>query len=157
MQYEKLLIEADQHGIDIYEKPMQKRNKGLYCDKVIWINKHIQTSIEKACVLAEELGHYHTSAGNILDQKNLNNRKQEKQARSWAYEKLVPLEKIVQAHKDGPKNKYELAEYLNVTEAFLEESIKRYIEKYGLSVNYKDYVICFEPLGVLEWFDDKNF
>ncbi|BAM46314.1 ImmA/IrrE family metallo-endopeptidase [Amphibacillus xylanus] len=157
MQYEKLLIEADQHGVDIYEKPMQKRNKGLYCDKVIWINKYINTSTEKACVLAEELGHYHTSAGNILDQKNLNNIKQEKQARTWAYEKLVPLKKIIKAHKDGPKNKYELAEYLGVTEDFLEKAIERYIEKFGLSVKYKDYVICFEPLGVIEWFDNKNF
>lgn len=157
MTYEKLLEEAQQHGVDIYEKPMQPRNKGLYSDKVIWINKHIETSIEKACVLAEELGHYHTSAGDIIDQSNLNNRKQEKRAHAWAFEKLVPLEKIVQAHKIKPKNKYELAEFLGVTESFLDEALKRYMEKYGLSTKFENYVICFEPLGVVEWFEDKNF
>lgn len=157
MSYEKLIVEAEQHEIDIYEMPMTKRNKGLYSDKTIWINKHIETSIEKACVLAEELGHYHTSTGDITDQSNLNNRKQEKQARAWAYKKLVPLEKIVQAHKDGLKNKYELAEYLSITEPFLEEALNYYIDKYGLSTKYEEYVICFEPLGVVQWFNDKFF
>lgn len=157
MTYEKLLKEAQHHGVDIYEKPMQPRNKGLYSDNVIWINKHIETSIEKACVLAEELGHYHTSAGDIIDQSDLSNRKQEKRARSWAYERLVPLGKIVQAHKNHIRNRYELAEFLGVTESFLEEALDRYKEKYGLSTKFESYVICFEPLGVVEWFDDKNF
>lgn len=157
MPYDKLLIEAEQHELDIYEMPMEKRNKGLYCDNTIWINKDITSPIEKACILAEELGHYHTSAGDIIDQSKLSNRKQEKQARNWAYEKLVPLEKIIHAHKYGLKNKYELAEYLNVTEPFLEKALGRYIEKYGLSTKFNDYIICFEPLGVVQWFDDKNF
>lgn len=157
MPYDKLLIEAEQHELDIYEMPMEKRNKGLYCDNIIWINKDITSPIEKACILAEELGHYHTSAGDITDQSILNNRKQEKIARTWAYEKLVPLEEIIKAHKDGPKNKYELAEYLDVTEPFLEKAIYRYIEKYGLSTKVDGYIICFEPLGVVEWFGDKNF
>ncbi|MDR9794067.1 ImmA/IrrE family metallo-endopeptidase [Aeribacillus pallidus] len=153
MTYENLLREAEQHGIDTYEKPMISKIKGLYSDKVIWINKHIPTQTEKACILAEELGHYHTSAGNILDQTKIENRKQEKRARTWAYERLVPLQKIVQAHKNGIRNRYELAEYLGVTEQFLDSAIKRYKEKYGLYFLIENYTICFEPLGVMELFD----
>lgn len=154
MMYENLLREAEQHGIDIYEKPMTLTIKGLYSDEVIWINKNIPTNIEKACVLAEELGHYHTSVGDILDQSKIANRKQELRARTWAYERLVPLQKIVQAYKNGVRNRYELAEYLGITEDFLIASIKRYKEKYGLYFPIENYTICFEPLGILEI---KNF
>ncbi|WP_339195171.1 ImmA/IrrE family metallo-endopeptidase [Aeribacillus sp. FSL W8-0870] len=153
MVYENLLREAQQHGIDTYEKPMTPTIKGLYSDKVIWINKNIPTNDEKACILAEELGHYHTSSGNILDQSKISNRKQELRARTWAYERLVPLQKIVQAHKSGVRNRYELAEYLGITEDFLVAAIKRYKEKYGLYFSIENYTICFEPLGVMELFD----
>ncbi|RKO63227.1 ImmA/IrrE family metallo-endopeptidase [Caldibacillus debilis] len=153
MTYEQLLREAIHHGIDIYEKPMTPTVKGFYSDEVIWINKNIPTNVEKACILAEELGHFHTTIGNILDQTKIENRKQEKRARTWAYEKLVPLSKIVQAHKNGIRNRYELAEYLEVTEEFLDSAIKRYKEKYGFCTTIDNFTICFEPLGVLEMFD----
>ena len=39
--------------------------------------------MEKASVLAEELGHYYTTVGNILDQEDAGNRKQEHKARTW--------------------------------------------------------------------------
>lgn len=55
--------------------------KGLYYNGTIGIDKNIETDKEKACVLAEELGHYHTSSGNILDQGDVFNRKQELRAR----------------------------------------------------------------------------
>ncbi|MCA1180084.1 ImmA/IrrE family metallo-endopeptidase [Bacillus licheniformis] len=154
--YETLLMEAAHLGIDTYEKQMPYRLKGLYSNNIIWINNNMETSYEKACILAEELGHYHTSSGDIVNQNKIQNRKQEKVARSWAYERLVPLSKIIQAHKEAIRNRYELAQYLEITEEFLENAIKRYKEKYGDTVNYKEYTICFEPLGVIEWFD-KTF
>ncbi|TGU86833.1 ImmA/IrrE family metallo-endopeptidase, partial [Mesorhizobium sp. M00.F.Ca.ET.186.01.1.1] len=134
MTYEELLREAVHHGVGIYEMPLQPRIKGLYSDNIIGINKNIPTNIEKACVLAEELGHHFKTVGNILDQSKIENRQQESRARNWAYEKLVPLSSIVQAHKHGIKNRYELAELLGVTEDFLDSAINRYIEKYGILV-----------------------
>ncbi|MCY7576170.1 ImmA/IrrE family metallo-endopeptidase [Bacillus pumilus] len=153
--YEALLTEASFLGIDTYEKYMPLRLKGLYSKNVILINKNMDTSCEKACVLAEELGHYYTSSGDILEQDTIEKRRQEKIARTWAYEKLVPLSKIVQAHKETIRNRYELAQYLEITEEFLDNAIKRYKEKYGATVNYGEYTICFEPLGVIEWFDNS--
>lgn len=73
-------------------------------------------------------------------------------ARNWAYKKLIPLNKIVQAHKSGVRNRYELAEFLNVTEKFLDEAIKRYIEEYGLFKKVGEVTLCFQPLGVIELF-----
>lgn len=152
--YDILLEECTNKDIEVYEKRM--KSKGLYSDNVIWINEALPTIADKYSILAEELGHYHTTVGDILDQSSLYNRQQELRARSWAYKKLVPLSKIIQAHKEGIKNRYELAQYLEITEDFLENAIKRYKEKYGVTVNYENYTICFEPLGVMEWFD-KNF
>ncbi|MFA4137166.1 MULTISPECIES: ImmA/IrrE family metallo-endopeptidase [unclassified Brevibacillus] len=152
MTYEELYQEAIQLGIDIYEMPLTPRIKGLYSDNIIGINKFIPTSIEKLCVLAEELGHYFTSSGDILDQSKIVNRKQEKRARTWGYEKLIPLSAFVQAHKHGVRNRYELADYLGVTEDFLESALNRYIEKYGTHVIVGNSIVTFEPLGVAELF-----
>lgn len=153
MNYEILLIEADRNNVDVYERIMKPRVKGLYGDNIISINKIIPNDIEKGCVLAEELGHHHTSTGDIIDQSNLLNRKQERRARSWAYKRLVPLTKIIEAYKEGIRNRYELADYLGVTEKFVDDSIDRYKEEFGLRTTLdKKYTIYFEPLGVLEKF-----
>lgn len=53
------------------------------------------------------------------------------------------------------KNKNELAEFLNVTEDFLESAINHYKEKYGIYCKIDNYLIYFEPLGILEMFENK--
>ncbi|WP_367387411.1 ImmA/IrrE family metallo-endopeptidase [Bacillus vallismortis] len=152
MSYENLLIESEKAAVSIYEQKLSRGIKGLYADGIIWINKKLSNT-EKRVILAEELGHHYTTAGHILDQTTVQNRKQELRARNWAYRKLVPLNKIIQAHKSGVKNRYELAEFLNVTEKFLEEALKRYIEEYGLYKEVNGLTICFQPLGVIEMFE----
>ena len=149
MLYEVLLIKADNEGIDVYEKDLGKL-KGLYFDGNIVINSFIETSSEKASVLAEELGHYYTTHGNILNQSKAENRKQERRARAWAYERLVSLKSLIEASKNGIRNRYELAEYLGVSERFAEEAIQYYREKYGLYHKIGEYIIYFEPLEVLK-------
>ena len=76
--------------------------------------------------MAEELGHYYTSAGDILNQDNSNNRKQENIARRWAFEKLLPLENLVFAIQDGHVETWDMAEYLEVDEAFLKDALRHY-------------------------------
>ncbi len=147
MSYESLLIESED-TVTVFEKKLSRRIKGLYSDGIVWINKKLSNT-EKREVLAEELGHHFTTAGQILDQSTIQNRKQELRARNWAYKKLVPLNKIIQAHK----NRYELAEFLNVTEKFLDEALKRYIEEYGYFKEVNGLTICFQPLGVIEMFE----
>lgn len=149
MLYERLLAEADQLGLEVYEQPMQPTLKGLYADGVIWINQHIPTMTQKACILAEELGHYHTTAGNALDQTDVVGRKQERLARAWAYQRLVPLESFIRAHHAGVSNAYEMAEYLCVDEEFLQDALTWYQEKYGLYVRFGNYTIYFDPPKVV--------
>ena len=126
-KYEDLIGEYEDM-LDIEEHSMC--HEGLYGDDTIWINKELPEQ-RKACILAEELGHYETSVGNILDLNDLNNAKQERAARLWAYNKLIPLEHIKEACRNGCTDIYEIAEYLDIDEAFLRESIICYESKYG--------------------------
>ncbi|GAA5416232.1 hypothetical protein Pryu01_01264 [Paraliobacillus ryukyuensis] len=151
--YECLQLEAAKLHIDVQEHHMKGKIKGLYSDNVIWINKRIKTQTEKACVLAEELGHHHMTVGDILDQSKIFNVKQEKLARKWAHQKLTPPELFIKAYKNGCRSRYEIAEYLNVTEEFLKESIKYFREKYGREIKIDDFTyLMLDPLGVYELF-----
>ena len=90
--FERLEDEARKDGIDVIQKKFRSRRiKGLYSDGIIGINDNVKTSVEKTCVLSEELGHHHTSVGNIIDMTSAGNRKQERQARMWGYNKLIGL------------------------------------------------------------------
>ena len=75
MNYEQLLTVADQNDLTVKEHPLADHD-GLLKGKRIAIRKDIETQAEKSCVLAEELGHHYTTAGNILDQTYVMNRKQ---------------------------------------------------------------------------------
>lgn len=144
MTYEELLIEHD--CLNILEMNLSEVNglKGLYCSGSVAIEQKL-TSIEKACVLAEELGHHYTSVGDILDMDILANRKQERQARLWAYNKQIGLTGLIRAYEAGCTNRYETAEYLEVTEEFLEECIQCYREKHGEYKIVDNYTIYFIP------------
>lgn len=147
--YETLLSIAYDNGLVVKEKPLQA-HKGRIKNNKIAIKKDLSLK-EKTCVLAEELGHDEKNHGNILDQSKIENRKQEIRARNWAYEKLIPLEKFIEAYKTHSiKNSFEFAEFLDVTQDFLESAIRYYQKKYGLYTIYQNYTIHFDPVGVLD-------
>lgn len=120
--YEKLLSECEK-VVEVRERNMI--SDGLYCDGHIWINKDM-TSARKACILAEEIGHHMTSVGDIIDQTDIRNRKQEHKARRWAFKTLVPLDDINRAIEHGHSELWEMAEYLEVDEGFLREALRYY-------------------------------
>ena len=142
MNYESLLIEAENEGLNVKEKPL-KYNDGRIKGNRVAIRKDLANSVEKGCTLAEELGHHHTSYGNILDLNSTSNRKQELRARVWAYDKLINLQGFIDAFEHHCTNLYETAEFLDVTEEFLVDSINAYMHKYGCYIKYKNYVIEF--------------
>jgi hypothetical protein len=129
-----------------------KKLKGLYCDGVIYINSGIETERELRCVVAEELGHYETGQGNILNQKKLNNQKQELRAREWAHQKLICAKDLLAAYKYGCRSQHEIAEFLNVTDEFLVEAIASLSRKHGVCKVIDKYAVYFSPLGVMEIF-----
>lgn len=154
MTYEVLLNTADQAGLTVKEKPLSESD-GLIKGNRIAIRKDIPTQAEKSCVLAEELGHYFTSAGNILDQTDTVNRRQEYRARLYGYNLQIGLRGIISAHTAGCRNLYEMADYLDITEEYLKEALNCYQSKYGEYVKVDNCMIYFIPtLAVLEITDN---
>ena len=154
MTYEKLLLAAEQEHLAVKEKPLREHD-GLIKGRRIAIRNTIRTQTEKSCVLAEELGHYYTTVGDIIDQSNAANRKQELRARLWAYNCQIGLRGIIKAFDRNCKNTHEMAEYLDVTEDFLNEAITAYRNKYGICTEFDNYIIFFEPhLAVLKKVSD---
>lgn len=138
----------------VKEKPLRSGDGRIFNNKIA-IRQDIPTETEKSCVLAEELGHYFTSAGNILDQTDIVNRKQEYRARLYGYNLQIGLRGIISAHTAGCRNLYEMADYLDVTEEYLKEALNCYQSKYGEYVKVDNYMIYFIPsLAVLEITDN---
>lgn len=144
MTYEEMQILHD--DLNIVEMDLSEVSglKGLYVNGHIAINVKM-SDIEKACVLAEELGHHYTTYGNILDQSDTSNRKQELRARAWAYNKQIGLLGLIRAYEYGCQNRFEIAEYLEVTEEVLEECLVFYRNKYGMCQSVDNYVVYFIP------------
>lgn len=143
---EKLEQDAFEANVRVHDYYLGEESlRGIYVNGNVAINTSVNNSIEKTCVLAEELGHHHTSVGNILDMDLTGNRKQERQARLWAYDKLIGLRRIINAFQHGCQSRYEIAEYLEVTEEFLDECISCYRDKYGVGITLDNYYIMFIP------------
>lgn len=143
MTYDELLDTANKKGLIVREKSLT-RNNGRIMGNRIAIRKDMTTT-EKACVLAEELGHHETTVGNIIDMSVSWNRKQERQARLNGYQRMIGLMGIVKAYEAGCQNQYEIAEFLNVTEEYLLECIECYRDKYGTMKSIDNYTIYFIP------------
>ena len=143
MELDELLTEADALGLPVTEKPF-KTFDGRIKNNKIYLRQDMSHT-NKKCVLAEELGHHYTTIGNILDQSDTGNRKQEQQARTWAYDRLVGLTGIIECYKAGCQTLSEMAEYLEITEEFLGDALERYRQKYGEYTAIDNYIIHFEP------------
>lgn len=125
MKYETLLNEAYEKGLVVREKPLRAHDGRIKGNRIA-IRSSIETSAKKCCVLAEELEHYEVNVGDILNQNEVNNRRQERAARRRAYEKMVPLENILFAAQDGHTDAWDMAEYLDVDEEFLRDALMYY-------------------------------
>lgn len=144
MTYEELLIKSEHDNLIVKEKDIPGYGGRIYKNRIA-IHKGLKTQTEKACVLAEERGHHFTTSGDIIDQTDIQNRKQEFRARMWAYNEMVGLMGIVRAFHHGCLSAYEVAEYLEVTEEFLNDALNAYRDKYGVYTTVDNYIIYFIP------------
>lgn len=148
-RYEKTLIN-NEHIVIKETNHLPKDMKGLYVDRLILLKDNLSDK-EKLEVLGEELAHHDITYGDILDTNELWKWKFEHKARRLGFEKIIPLKNIVQAYQSGVHNKYELSNYLDVSEGYIEEVLEHYQQKYGLSTWYENYLIKFNPLQVYEY------
>ena len=149
LTYEELLTLSDSENLIVKEKELSGYGGRIYKNRIA-INRSLPTQVEKSCVLAEELGHHYTTTGDILDQSNTMNRKQEYRARLYGYNLKIGLTGLIRAYESGCRNFYEMDEYLDATEKYLKEAIDCYKAKYGLYVSIDNYIIYFEPFVVIK-------
>ena len=143
-KYEIFLDEANDKGLIVKEKSLQSSDGRIKGNRIA-IRKDLKTTAEKACVLAEELGHYETTVGDILEMSSSWNRKQERQARLNGYNRMIGVFGIVRAYEAGCQDQHEIADFLNVTEEYLLECIECYRNKYGTMKSIDNYTIYFIP------------
>lgn len=151
---EKLTDRLEEEGVIVDESILQHSPaniSGLYikkpeCSPTILVNGSLSER-EKRCVLAEEAGHHYRTVGNVIDATSAFARKQEEAGRRWAYEKLVPLERLAEICLGTDYLPFwELAEELDVTEEFLVSALNYYRDKHGcLTVLENDIIVQFEP------------
>ncbi len=150
MTYDELLIQADKQNLVVKEAKLVGSNGRIQKNRIA-IRSDIDTTIEKSCVLAEEIGHYYTTAGDITRLSDISERKQEARARFYGYNLKIGLMGIVNCYKKGCRTVHEMAEYLDVTEDYLSEALECYRNKYGICAPIDNYIVYFEPtLGVFE-------
>ncbi len=149
MSFEHLMMEYPH--IKVVEKVLPKGLYGLYYENIIEINKS-KSNYEKHCTLAEELGHYFTTYGDIINLKEVQNLKLELVARTWGYEKIVSLDKLIECYVLGHITVEDICTYLEVVPSYLFKAIEKYNQRYGLSVVHKGYEIFFDPLNIKKVF-----
>lgn len=145
-KYEEMLCSAGEADIKVVEMDFLSSSKGLCWGDKIAIRKDMTTQ-EKICVLAEELGHHELTVGNIIDQTDMNNRKQEKKARNWGFDRLFRLDDILTAHSNGCRNMAEVAEFLGLTSEYLNEALLSYRARHGIVHIIGDYKIVINDIG----------
>ena len=142
------------HVIEDYNFNNSKNIKGLYIDNTILLKDGLSNK-EKNCILAEELGHHYTTNGNIIDTKQIVNHKAEQKARRWAYDDRIGLRGLIKTYENNCKTKFEIAELLEVTEEFLDETLEYYSNKYGPFIQVDNYLISFIPnLNIIRLLDE---
>lgn len=146
MSYERLMREYSYIKV-VEDSKMPIRLGGLCKNNVIYINQ-LLNMYNKHSVLAEEIGHYETTYGDITDQSIVRNRQLENVARRWAYRKIVSLDKIIECYLEGHTTLYDMCNHLEITPTFLKKSIDYYIMRFGVCKTHGEYVVSFEPLNV---------
>lgn len=154
--HEDMYEEIELEGVEIHDVPFEGNIKGLYGDNVIFIRDDLSQS-EKNCTVAEELEHHYTTCGNILNLNDFGCIKQECVARRRAYRRLVKIEDIIKAYNAGIRDGYELADFLHVTEKFLQESLEYYKCVYGVTCVIGGFTISFDPLNVIKIKNRLNY
>jgi len=128
MEINYLYSIAEKENVEIFDYPLTNNLHGIYIDKTktIGIDEKL-TEIEKKCILAEELGHYYCDATYDFyhpDKALID--KAEYRAKKWSIKALVSPSDIEKVKELGLQYKWEIAEFLGVTESVAEKAIEYY-------------------------------
>ena len=129
---EELCDEAGERGISVHQREIPVPGMSAAYIKTE-TGEHIVirqdgTQAERACWLAEELGHHYTGSDRRLHYTAADDWRAEAKARKWAHDRLLSPEAIRTAARNTD-DIYEIAFTLNVSVEFLRESIDWYMAR----------------------------
>lgn len=133
--------------VTILERPGFKSRTGLYGayhdhdGKPYLFLEPNQPEADKQVILREEFMHFLTSVGVIVNQKQLNNRKQELLARRLAYKDAISMDDLISCYKLGLQTTYEIASELELPEDFVKNAIEYFKTQISDGDTYKGYRI----------------
>ncbi len=104
-----------------------------------------QSLYRKHFILAEEIGHYETTAGDITELDTIPKIKAEIVARRWGYEKIISLDDLVSCFEKKHLTAEDVAIDFEIELDDLKVILDHYFNKYGPSVQHKGYIINFDP------------
>lgn len=115
---------AINHNIDVDFFPMRAA-KALSIPGAIALNPlMINTMPELIDAYAHELGHHETGSFYKINSKFETRQRMEERAIRWAVQELIPADKLLSAFKKGYTEVWQLAEYFNVPENFIKDTIR---------------------------------
>ena len=109
---------------------------------VIYIEKKLE-NLRKRELLYEEYAHSKYTVGDIGNQNDPHNRKEEYLARAKGMLMAVTLDDILSSYKNGYKEYWEVAEYLGFSPEYLYQAVQEIKRYYGLMITYKNYILRF--------------
>lgn len=117
---------------------MPKKIDGLISNQDVYIKKDL-SAFKQTEVLAEELGHYLTTAGNITDYSELESRQQETKARQVGYFMVIGLDDLIDCYHNGITSVEELSEHFEVSDKFIYDALEAYRVKNGMRFVHNGY------------------
>lgn len=119
---------ADNNKIEVYHYPLYPLKSMSTYDAIgIDADQMETTTDEKEC-LAHELGHCMT--GSFYNIHTLETRdRMEYRANRWAIRQVLPFDDLEKAFENGITEIWELAEYFEVSEEFIQKAVSLYEEK----------------------------
>ena len=153
--YEKLEDLAYSEGIVIDRRRKLEALSGMLvmiegCPPIVHVSPALNLP-ESAGVLAEELGHYYTSSGDngFAANKQQVDRAEERALRAAVRDVLqLHPDRIIALIEAGVSTFHELADRLEISEAFLARARLAWIAHYGLVYKRNDYSLYFDPLSL---------
>lgn len=131
-RFEELENEASILGINVinYDIPIPEMNAAYLNSEGVEriFLREGGTISERACWIAEELGHHHTGQNQVLRYRCVDDWRAEARARRWAHMRLLTPDSIHTAARNTD-DIFEIAEVLGVSVEFLRESIDDFESK----------------------------
>ncbi|AYW44604.1 ImmA/IrrE family metallo-endopeptidase [Tetragenococcus koreensis] len=132
----------------VYDDNMPKKQGGLNVDNYIYLNPN-QTKTELTSTVSEEIGHYLTSAGDIIAQDTNEKRKQERKARDVGATLVVTADDILKCFDNGCETTQDCVDFLNVTSKTFNDAIEYYRRKYGGILTENNDILIFNADGTI--------